>query len=169
MESHMGSETAPPRTDDEFGTIDREIYVDAAPDVVFQVISTPEHVRQWWPDEADFDATPGGGGEIVFGSRDAGDAKVAQFSVVEAEPPRRFSFRWTHPEGQAPTPTNSLLVTFELVPSGAGTLVRLSETGFREQGWEIAVLEECYRDHSNGWDHFVPQLGTYVERLVSAP
>jgi hypothetical protein len=35
-------------------------------------------------------------------------------------------------------------------------------------GWEIAVLEETYRDHSQGWDHFIPRLGEYVVRLVSA-
>ena len=44
---------------------------------------------------------------------------------------------------------------------------RLTETGFREMGWEAARLEEQYRDHSTGWDTFVPRLGEYVTRLVS--
>jgi hypothetical protein len=78
-----------------------------------------------------------------------------------------FSFRWVYEGAAVATPTNSLLVTFELVPSGAGTVVRLTETGFREKGWEIAVLEAAYADHSNGWDMFVPSLGAYVTRLVS--
>ena len=39
-------------------------------------------------------------------------------------------------------PDNTLLVTFELLPSGAGTVLRLTETGFREIGWNDAVLEE---------------------------
>ena len=64
-------------------------------------------------------------------------------------------------------PTNSLLVTFDLDPSGAGTVVRMTETGFREKGWEVAVLEQAYQEHSNGWDTFVPSLGAYVTRLVS--
>jgi hypothetical protein len=67
------------------------------------------------------------------------------------------------------TPTNSLLVTFELVPSGAGTVVRFTETGFREKGWEIAVLEAAYAEHVKGWDIFLPSLGDYVTRLVSTP
>ena len=35
-------------------------------------------------------------------------------------------------------------------------------------GWEIAVLEEHYADHVSGWDLFVPRLGAYAARLVSA-
>ena len=63
----------------------------------------------------------------------------------------------------------SLLVTFDLVPTGAGTRIRMTETGFREMGWEIAVLEEQYRDHASGWDRFIPALGAYVARLVATP
>jgi hypothetical protein len=46
--------------------------------------------------------------------------------------------------------------------------VRVTETGFRERGWEVAVLEEAYHEHSEGWDYFVPRLGEYVARLVSS-
>jgi uncharacterized protein YndB with AHSA1/START domain len=151
----------------EHGSIEREIRIDATPEVVFEVLSRPEHVAEWWSDEADFEPVPGGTGEIVFGDRTTGEPKVVQLTVVEAEPPRRFSFRWTHPEGQVATPANSLLVTFDLEPAGSGTVVRLTESGFRELGWEAAVLEEYHQDHSNGWSHFVPLLGDYVERLVA--
>ena len=34
----------------------------------------------------------------------------------------------------------------------------MTETGFREKGWEVAVLEEAYQDHASGWDHFLPRL-----------
>ena len=151
----------------EYGSIEREIHVEAAPEVVYQVISTPEHMRGWWPDEAEIEALPGAIGVISFGDRTSPDAKVVPLTVVEADPPRRFSFRWVYDEDQAATSANSLLVTFDLVPSGAGTLLRFSEAGFRERGWEAAVLEAAYREHAAGWDHFLPRLVTYVERLVS--
>ena len=61
-----------------------------------------------------------------------------------------------------------MLVTFELTASGSGTSLRMTETGFREMGWEAAVLEEVYLDHVQGWDFFVPRLGAYAERLVSS-
>jgi uncharacterized protein YndB with AHSA1/START domain len=151
----------------EYGSIEREIQVDATPEVVYEVISTPEHLREWWPDEAELKPVPGATGVISFGDRSTPDANVVALTVIEADPPRRFSFRWVYDEGGTATPDNSLLVTFELVPSGAGTLLRFTETGFREKGWEAAVLEEQYREHVTGWDYFLPRLVTYVARLVS--
>ena len=56
-------------------------------------------------------------------------------------------------------------MTFELAAHGAGTLLRMTETGFREMGWEVAVLEEQYRDHSTGWDHFLPRLVAYASTV----
>ncbi|MFB6842774.1 SRPBCC family protein [Streptomyces sp. NPDC056361] len=153
----------------ERGSIEREIHIDARPEVVYEVVSRPEHLREWWPDEADLDPVAGGTGVITFGDPASPDAKAVPLTVVEADPPRRFSFRWVHDETEAATATNSLLVVFELIPSGAGTLLRFTETGFREKGWEAAVLEQQYREHVSGWDHFLPRLVTYVARLVSTP
>ncbi|CAN5427350.1 SRPBCC domain-containing protein [soil metagenome] len=152
----------------EYGSIEREIQIDASPEVVFEVISSPEHLKEWWPDEVTLDPTPGGTGELVFGNDEDPRAHVASVTVVEAEPYRLFSFRWTHPADQVATATNSLLVTFELTPSGGGTSLRMTEAGFREQGWEVAVLEETYNDHANGWNFFIPRLGEYVNRLVAS-
>ena len=150
----------------EYASIEREIRIDAAPEVVFDVVSDPAHVREWWPDEASYDVTPGATGQIVFGDPEAGGG-VVSLSVVEVEPPHTFSFRWTHPAGQSAAAGNSLLVTFVLTPSGDGTLLRMTETGFREMGWEAAVLEEQYREHVTGWDHFLPRLVSYAESLAT--
>jgi uncharacterized protein YndB with AHSA1/START domain len=149
----------------ELGTIEREIRIDASPEVVFDVVSKAEHVREWWPDEAAYDAAPGATGELVFGDAAAG-GHVTTITVLDVEPPRRFRFRWTHPRDEVATERNSLLVTLELEPVEGGTLLRLTETGFREQGWEVAVLEESYRDHERGWDHFLPRLQRYAAAVT---
>ena len=112
---------------------------------------------------------PGGTGRVTFARADGSHSQA--LTVVEADPPRRFSFRWVYDEEETadrPGPENSLLVTFDLVPSGTGTLLRFSEEGFREKGWEAAVLEEQYRDHVAGWDHFLPRLVAYADRLRAA-
>ena len=79
------------------------------------------------------------------------------------DPPRTFAFRWTHGAADEAADGNSLLVTFTLEAAGDGTLLRFVETGFREMGWEAAVLEQQYRDHAHGWDHFLPRLGPSAE------
>jgi uncharacterized protein YndB with AHSA1/START domain len=149
----------------EFGSIDREIYVDAAPEIVFDVVSSPDHLKQWWPDDARYEPAPGATGVIVFGDPDAGGGAVP-FTVLDVRPPRTFSFRWTHPAGEVAGVGNSLLVTFDLTPSGSGTLLRMTETGFRELGWEAAVLEQQYQEHVTGWNHFLPRLAPYVAKLT---
>ncbi|MEU9735102.1 SRPBCC family protein [Streptomyces sp. NPDC048002] len=151
----------------EYGSIEREIHIAATPEVVYEVVSKPEHLREWWPDEADLVPEPGATGTITFGDPATPEGHLVPVTVIEADPPRRFTFRWVYDADQGAAPDNSLLVTFELVPSGTGTLLRFSETGFREKGWEAAVLEEQYRDHVNGWNHFLPRLVTYVDKLVS--
>ncbi|MFJ9542817.1 SRPBCC domain-containing protein [Streptomyces sp. NPDC101225] len=153
----------------EYGSIEREIRIEATPEVVYEVVSRPEHLREWWPDEADLEPVPGGTGVITFGDPSAPDAKTESLTVVEADPPRRFSFRWVYDDGETAAPADSLLVTFDLIPSGTGTLLRFSESGFRERGWEAAVLEEAYRDHVKRWDHFLPRLVAHAARVVSAP
>ena len=143
----------------EYGKIEREIEIDASPATVFEVITSPEHLREWWPDDAVVEPTPGAVGELVFGDRSSG---VAQITVVDAQPSRLFSFRWVYPDGETAQEGNSLLVTFELSPRGDGTLLRMTETGFREKGWEVAVLEQEYQQHIEGWDYFLPRLATYA-------
>lgn len=152
----------------EQGTIVREIHVEASPEVVFEVVTSPAHLREWWPDDAVLEPTPGAVGELVFGERGTPGVQIPKVTVVEAEPPRLFSFRWIYPEDEAAGSGNSLLVTFALEAAGDGTRVRMTETGFRERGWNDAVAEAAYQDHVNGWAHFIPRLGEYVARLVAA-
>lgn len=148
----------------EYGSIERELFVGARPEVVFDVVSDPDHITSWWPDSARYERRAGASGEIVFGDPDDG-GEVVQLTVVEVSPPRTFSFRWTHGADEDAVVGNSLLVTFTLVPSGEGTLVRFVETGFREMGWEAAVLEQQYDDHVRGWDRFLPRLGQRAESV----
>lgn len=150
----------------EHGTIERTVQIDASPATVFEVITSPEHLKEWWPDEAVIDPTPGADGELVFGDRSDPDVQIPKLRVVEAEPFRRFSFRWIHPADEDPREGNSLLVTFELSASDDGTLLRMTESGFREMGWEVAVLEQAYQEHGEGWDHFLPQLAAYAPRVA---
>src|SRR5258705_9948380 len=106
----------------EFGTIEREIYIEASPEIVFDVVSTPDHLKEWWPDDAQYAPSPGSAGEIVFGDRDAGGT-VVPFTLVDARPPRAFSFRWTHPANEVAAEGNSPLVTLDLTPSRRRSLL----------------------------------------------
>lgn len=156
----------------EFGSIDQSIYIDATPEVVYEVVSSPEHITEWFVDEADYEVVAGGSGRLGFGPPE-GRAQVP-ITVVEAVPGVRFSFRWmvppapgVPPVGTALDGTNSLLVTFELTPQGSGTQLTVTESGMRELGWEAAVLEHYYNDHSEGWLDILGKLRAYVGELAT--
>lgn len=152
----------------EHGSIERELHINASPDIVFEVLSNPEHIREWWSADAVFSPEPGKTGNLTWRNEDTGGQQSAPFTVVEVDPPHRFSFRWTYDE-QIGRQGNSLLVSFVLHPAASGTRVLFSETGFRERGWEASVLEAHYHDHRQGWDFYLPRLAAVADRLALAP
>ncbi len=152
----------------EHGSIERELHIDASPEVVFTVISSPEYIKQWWDSDADLDPRAGAVGTLTWHDSDSDRVERTEITVVECDPPRTFSFRWVYAGGEVAAPGNSLLVTFDLEPSGAGTTLRFVETGFRVRGWEAAVLEQQYQEHVSGWDTFLPRLAACANRLVAS-
>ena len=82
---------------------------------------------------------------------------------IDAPP---FSFRWTHEEGQVAARGNSMLVVFELEPHGSGTLLRMTETGFDERGWDDVTVAAQHAEHVAGWDHFLPRLPAYAVEVA---
>ena len=147
----------------DFGSIERQLHIAATPEIVYEVVSRPEHLREWWPDEADLDPHVGATGTITFGVD-----KVENITVVEADPPRRFAFRWVHEADVEAALENSLLVTFELAPAAGGTLLRFTETGFRERGWDEAKVAAEYADHESGWAFYLPRLPLYAAKVAQA-
>ena len=103
----------------ELGSIERELQIDAPPEVVFEVLSSPEHIRDWWSAETEFEPVAGATSTLTWADETSGARQSMPFTVVELDPPRRFSFRWAYDQPSA-AGGNSLLVTFELVPAGRG-------------------------------------------------
>ena len=154
-------------SESEYGSITKQIHIAASPEVVYEVVSRPEHIAQWWTDDADFVSAPGGTGVLTWDQRAVTKPFQVEITVVEAVPGELFSFRWVYPEGEAATAENSMLVTFRLTPDGEGTLLNLTEDGMRERGWEAAVLEEYYTSHDEGWTRHLADLATYAAKLAT--
>lgn len=151
----------------EQGSIEREMHVHASPEVVFEVLSSPRYIREWWSADTSFAHRSGATSTLTWTDADTGVEQSAPFTVVDIDPPQHFSFRWTY-DGDVGVPGSSLLVTFDLRPVDGGTMVRFTETGFRERGWDAAVLEAHYDDHSQGWDFYLPRLAAVADRLAIA-
>lgn len=75
------------------------LHIEATPEVVFEVISRPEHIAGWWSDHR---------GRV-------------EVTVDEAVPDELVVFRWTLGDGRTARTGASRLVTMTLAAEGSGT------------------------------------------------
>ena len=146
-------------------SVEREILIEASPEVVWGVITEPAQISRWFSDEADVQARAGADGSLTWKPGGRGGPKdvdlVVALRVVDAEPFRRFSFRWNHPDGASPDESNSALVEFSLIEEAAGTRLRVLESGIGAvaPGERRAGYVES---HEQGWERHLGELRGHV-------
>ena len=133
--------------------IEREITIDARIETVWRTITDPSQIPLWFADAADLDARPGAAGSLSFTNADNDmDPMTVALTVVDVDPPHRFSFRWTYPDGVVPAEGNSLLATFTLTAlDDRRTLLRVAETGLELMPLTDDEKDAYAADHNGGW------------------
>ena len=147
-------------------SVEREILIGASPEVVWGVITEPEQISRWFSDEADVEGRVGSDGTLTWrpGGR-VGEKEldtIVPIRVVEAEPFRRFSFRWNHPEGAGPDENNSALVEFSLIEEADGTRLRVIESGIDAVTHDEEGKARYVEDHERGWQKHLGEMLDYV-------
>lgn len=132
-------------------TIERDIEIDAPVEVVWRTITEPNLIRTWFSDVADVEARPGAVGSLTFRA-DSDSPMVVGITVLEADRPHRFSYRWVYPPGERATEVNSTLVTFTLVADGdERTRLRVVESGLDAMDMPDDEKQKFFDEHSHGW------------------
>jgi uncharacterized protein YndB with AHSA1/START domain len=101
------------RRKEEAVQVEREIVVPEPPDDVWEALTEPEQLEEWFATEVELDARPGGTGVFRWGN---GEERRA--AVREAQEPRRLVLEWE--DGGE--------VVLELDEVPGGTLVRVTES-----------------------------------------
>jgi uncharacterized protein YndB with AHSA1/START domain len=148
--------------------IERQIDIDAPIDVVWTVITEPEHIARWFTDSAELDARPGGEGRFGWDVKATNRRTVVNLRVERIEAPHFFSFRWNHPDGEEPTAENAPLVEFTLEARGEATRLLLVESGLTHLARPDEEKETYFNEHANGWAVIVERLRDYAPRQRSA-
>lgn len=147
-------------------SIERDILIEAPLDAVWRIVTEADQIAQWFSDKAEVDLRPGGSGSLTFESHGV----TAPFVVEAVEPPHRFAWRWSHPEGSEPRVGNSTLVEFLLSAEGGGTRLRVVESGIQALERSEDDKREFLDDHTGGWATCVASLGEYAAKApASAP
>ena len=146
--------------------VEREILIDAPPDIVWSVITEAEHVGRWFSDSAAVDLRPGG--ELILTWDQHG---AVYWRVERIDPPRFVSFRWLRPVPDASgadelIEDNSTLVEFSLDAEGDATRLRVVESGFAELAGSEEENAKDAEEHRHGWELELDELRDYVSALV---
>ncbi len=144
--------------------------IEASAQVVWSVITEPAHISSWFSDEADVQASPGADGTLTWKPGGRGGEREADLfvpiQVVDAEPYRRFSFRWNHPGEVSPNRENSALVEFSLSEEKDGTRLRVIESGIAAVTDGEQERARYFESHEHGWEKHLSELR---EHIASSP
>ena len=112
--------------------VTREIVLDEEPGEVWEALTDPERLEQWFAPEVELDARPGGVGVFRWGN---GEERAA--TVEEVDPERLLTLRWEDDGGEVE-------FTLEEVDDGTRLVVRETSPEFstalelRALAWQTA-------------------------------
>jgi uncharacterized protein YndB with AHSA1/START domain len=142
--------------------IEREILIEAPVEVVWAVVTEPEHISGWFSDSVELDLRPGGEAELRWNGHGTVHGRVER-----VEPPHFFSFRWVLRAGPDVAEDNSTLVEFKLSAEGDSTRLTVVESGFRDLTGPDDEKQRLFDDHRSGWEVELGHLDEYLERTHS--
>jgi uncharacterized protein YndB with AHSA1/START domain len=137
--------------------IEKNIVIDASPEVVFRAITDQVELTNWFPDQAILE--PKLGGKVKFSFYKDKEREHREFdffpegTIIEFIQNKKVSYTWHEPN----TPDfPRTVVTWELEEiENNKTRVKLLHTGF-ESG-------KLFK-HDEGWSYFLYQLQKYCEK-----
>jgi uncharacterized protein YndB with AHSA1/START domain len=136
-----------------------EIFIAAPPARVFQAITDPRQMLQWWGDKGMYRTTKCETDVRVNGQWKStgvsgnGDTFQVSGEYLEVDPPRRLVYTWLA------TWTGALktTVSWNLEPHNQGTLVKLQHYGF-------AGHADAAKSHAQGWERVLAWMQAFVEK-----
>ncbi len=107
--------------------VERSIWIDAPRERVWQAVTEPKHLNQWYATYYHWDIPAlHVGATVKFYNKDNhADMQIATIAIVD--PPREFTVRW-QPDKEYPAMT--LTTTFLLEEEDGGTRATIRESGY---------------------------------------
>ena len=137
-------------------TIKQRTFIAASPDKVYDTLTNAGNWDEFFTTGMELDPRPGG--ICSFSWKDWGPDKYTlkvPGKVIEAERPNLFSFQWGG-EGKATT------IRMELTEEKGGTVVTLTEEGYKNTPEGRAMIVEC----ASGWGEAMTLLKFYIEHGI---
>lgn len=134
--------------------IERNVQLAHPPAKVWAALTTPEGLSAWFGDKATIDLRQGGVAQMTFRS-----GLTVDMRVERVEEPAVFGFTWRLPDLPEDDPRRTY-VEFTLEAVGAGTRLRVVETGFAQLPDDSR--RKTYDSHAEGWASELGELAGYL-------
>ncbi|MFZ0607548.1 MAG: SRPBCC domain-containing protein [Xanthobacteraceae bacterium] len=123
------------------------------PAKLWRALTQPQLIAEWLMNN---DFEPAVGHRFNFRAEpQPGWNGIIDCEVLVVEPNKSLSYTWN--SGEADLAIKSV-VTLSLTPTGAGTLLRMEQTGFRPE------QKQNYQGAKYGWQHFFGKLEQVLAR-----
>jgi uncharacterized protein YndB with AHSA1/START domain len=140
------------------------VHIGAPPKRVFQALTDPRQLLQWWGQKGLYhgtdwqaDVRPGGQWSCEGVNEATGSTYHVSGEYVEVDPPRLLSYTWVASWSGA----LKTVVRWELEPVAGGTWVRIRHSGFGEAPAQA-------KDHYQGWTRVLGWMQGFVEKGETA-
>ena len=135
--------------------IERTVEIAHPPARVWAALTTAEGLSAWFGNEATIDLRPGGSAQMKW---DGG--VTADMRVERVEEPVVFGFTW-HIFGLPEDDPRRTYVEFTLEPTGAGTRLRVVESGFAQLPED--AHGKAFDGNTEGWAKELGELADYLD------
>ena len=135
--------------------VDKTIHVNAPAELLYELLTNPEHLVRWMAATAEIDARPGG---RIRWTHANGDSCSGHF--VELVPDRRIVFTYGWERADVGVPPGSTTVEITLRPHGTGTELHLVHRGL------AGPMADA---HAGGWDNYLRRLALTAEQGDPGP
>jgi uncharacterized protein YndB with AHSA1/START domain len=135
--------------------IERTVEIAHPPAQVWAALTTAEGLASWFGNEATIDLRPGGAARMSWA-----DGPTVEMRVERVEEPTVFGFTWQI-EGLPEDDPRRTYVEFTLEPDGAGTRLKVVESGFAQLPEDLH--RKTYDGHCEGWVSELGELAAYLD------
>ena len=135
--------------------IERTVELAHPPATVWAALTTAEGLAAWFGNQAAIDLHPGGPARMSWTGGPTVDMRVER-----VEEPRVFGFTWQI-FGLPEDDPRRTYVEFTLEPVGAGTRLRVVESGFAQLPED--AYRKAYDGNSEGWASELGELAAYLD------
>jgi uncharacterized protein YndB with AHSA1/START domain len=136
--------------------IRKTLEIHASSDIVFNALTNPKELTQWFPDQAILEPKIGGKMKFTFYAKNTENLDRDFFpegEIIEFVPNKKLSYTW-RPNHIPNFPRTIVTWTLEEIGKNK-TRVTLIHSGFTGAPYEM------FKEHHLGWDYFTAKLITH--------